>query len=335
MNHFDQIKSIKNLLSGESDRIILDKETQASHNEYINKKLEYIKTETSYFNASLEPNRKLFVILPEKYCPNTVFKNVRFDRLDLVETIEFEVGGQRIDYIHNENNSFEVFQKIYDIDDPNIIPIGCLVSPYWFPYLSYYEIRLWFKFKNFDPTKFYSMEDFENFDPKITYDVYSVENIHDNAKLNKEPSQSCIMPFVQYTGAEALGVGCCKYKLCFNSLTTHLLFSIDQEVEINKFVFLFKNKTGEQRLTWSKDNADDNNIRVDKIGNYWVVPLIPSLSLDNLQTHGVNMGDNFLHTQFDIWVDKIENPYDTRIYIMCISFDKCIFHSGKMHKLMT
>ena len=372
MDHFSQIQSAKSLLFGEPDRIMLDEQTIRSHNEYINKKLEYVKTETSYFIGKPGPGRRGVVYLMDKYYPNLVFKNVKFSRLDLVDDIELDVGGNQIDKFYNENNSFQVLQKIYGISDPEIIPIGCLVGNHWLPCLRYQTMKLLFTFKNFDPTTEFSSEDeFKNFEYKITYDVYTAENIHDyqdlpqasalshyKSQIDWPSTLSFVSPLVQYTGVESLGLSnSAKFKLNFNSLATHFLFSVEPEIEINKFVIRFLHNNRERRLNWSKDNSDNNNIRVDKIGNlglgcvprhesqaqvnpargnYWVVPFTPSLDLSDLQTHGINQKDNEyhkydIHAQFDVWFgDKGTYDNDTKMHIMAIVVDKFVIYNGSM-----
>ena len=343
MDHYNQIALIKSKLFGPPDEMINDNQTQRSHREYMDKELEYVKTKTGYFSGRAGPGRNSSVEIPQRKWKNLVFNNVRFERLDLVESIELEIGGCQFDKICNENNSFETLQKIYRITDPKIIPIGSLVGNYWLPILSFHHIKLYFRFKKFDEEVEFGGKEF---DYEITYEVYHVDDImkyqdtypgtpavgfpKTKSDINWPLTLNFIAPVVQYTGEEYIPGNSIssKIKLGFYGLTTHFIFSIDPLCDVNGFEFVFK-KDGNPdsfKLAWSKDNTDNNNITVNKIGNYWVVPLTPNFDLHNLQNYGINQwGDSI--TQFNIWYDNV-NSTGKNIYILAISAIRFVIFNG-------
>ena len=231
-------------------------------------------------------------------------------------------------------------QKIYDITDPKIIPIGCLVGNYWLPLLSFHQIKLIFKFKKYDEvTEFGENEYFY----EITYEVYETNDImkyqdtylavgfpKSRSDINWHLTLNFIMPIIQHTGKEYVPPNCTfsKIKLDFNGLITHFMFSIDPLCDVSGFEFVFRkdDKPGSSKLLWTKDNPGNTNITVNKIGNYWVVPLTSNFDLHNLQNYGINQWGNSI-TEFNISYDNRDST-EKNIYIFAISVIQFITSNG-------
>ena len=90
-----------------------------SHIDYVNRKLKYLKTESVDFVKVPKSGCKSVVCIGENLCypsiDNLVVKNFKFENLDLVENIELNIGGSRMDRIYNNDDFFTVLQNLYNI----------------------------------------------------------------------------------------------------------------------------------------------------------------------------------------------------------------------------
>jgi hypothetical protein len=175
-DHFNGLLSFKTQLCKENVKIghipttLIDK-----HNEYVSKKLKYIRTEKVYLLGLTAPNRRQGLYIQPDKCINHVIKNIRYKHQHLVESISIELGGGSLDIIdntHPKNKLFALLRKVMHIDDPDIIPFGCITGDNYLPFKNWQDLRINFKF-NGNPHDNYNEDEVGS----ITYELYEIDTM--------------------------------------------------------------------------------------------------------------------------------------------------------------
>lgn len=117
-------------------------------------------------------------------------KMIRYKNLSNIKAIEFNVGGQRMDYLERIHPLlFNKLKKIFQRDDPYMIPFSMLMISEYIPVPSHdinfiFQIE-WIKplFKNaFIECEFINYDEHVSFDLIFTYDI---STIHEKPKCCK------------------------------------------------------------------------------------------------------------------------------------------------------
>lgn len=302
------------------DRFKLSDDTDLVHdnNDYFSKNTIYLKD----INININPisGRRIAVDVYDftKFHKENInglgLKNIKYVRLDLVEEIELEIGGSRVDRIYN--NCFSVLQQMYGINDKNIIPFGCIVKNYWFPFLMN-TIRLIFRFKSF------------NNDEKIDYPVvYELYQISDIKYLNQNDSNHSLKFSTLNTRHYCftnLSYRCSKYRFGFNNLVTDILISLTPDIQIKKCQIILCDRlsdTIKQEFTWENNNS--STLMMNKIDIFYVFSFVPSSESRWSQNYGLNCCNMTMNINIDLQEPIIAHDLD----VFTISKTNCTISRG-------
>lgn len=267
--------------------------------------------------------------LPEFQIGNKIqlcLKNIRYGRLDLIQSVDLIMGKTFIEQINNNSSSpLSVLQRIYDINDKTIIPFGCITNKHWLPFLTFQQIKLIFKFKKFDIS--------EKVDYPVTYELYMIEDTqsddpdYPSNELFLSPSITEI--FVNYTYCTLA-----NFTFYDNYACTHLLIYAAYDLQI-KSVWLdipydysahLPGYTGatHRTLSWV-DGNDESQLLIDKINNVYVLSFTPSLKLGYFDRHSLGMS----HCKL-----TIESQGDYNIITVCaVRYKNFCIYNGELERL--
>ena len=295
LDYFDQFK-----IFGETDLV-------QDNDDYFSKKTIYLKDISTNINPI--SGRRIIIdinypeIFPEDDISGLGFKNIKYERLDLVEDIELEINGYLVAKICNNNNFFTILQKMYGITDKNIIPFGCIVKNYWFPLMNI--IRLRFKFKSFNND--------EKIDYPVVYELYQISDINYINQNDSNRSLSFSTLSTNHVSYYGMYYQYSKYKLRFDGLVTDLLISLTNGAQIKKCQILLCGKLPgiiDREFTW--ENNRRSTLIMDKIDNFYVFSFVPSLESRWLLNYGLECSDMYIHIDLDHNID-----HDLNIFAIC------------------
>ena len=223
--------------------------------------------------------------------------------------------------------------------DRNIIPIGCVTGKFYLSLLKYHAIKLLFEFKQFEENK--------NINYTVSYEIYQVVDddiikYQYDKKPDSLPSALNFLPsFVQFTGTEDFIGNRGKVRLNFNSVVTHLLFSLSKnnssviepcniKMKSVKFLFNYEHDNN-QNFSWESNDQS----ALGKIGNYYLIPFVKSFDLADIKMDGVHFVSsdcNVLEIILD--GDSQINNESYELNIFAISTNQVRIASGMLGKLI-
>lgn len=260
--------------------------------EYKGKKLKFLQIMTGELTGCIGSGRRCNINIAHDSHKNLVIKNIRVSNQNLIDEIELNTQGIKIDKLYNKTDgTMDVVRHILNINDSSILPFGCTSNGNYLPVLDY-STRLIVLLKTFeeDPNIDYQ----QLF--QVTYELYEIEN------SNKSDILKFVTPHVQYTGSESCHSQHSKIRLCYENIITHLIISITNQEnnDLEKITLLLLN--GLETIILQPV--------IEKFNNFYIIPFTKSLNFKDLALYGINFSKNF-NNQINISLKNDYNPKTT------------------------
>lgn len=286
--YFETIKSIKHAMSGKSEEYLTNLHTIKQNNEYKNKKLKFMQIVTADFCGMPGSGRKCLVDIgpsnlsvstsgvKEYNYRNFVIKNIRFNNQNIIRDVVLEIQGWHIDKLYpGVDGMLNTTRHILGIDDSSILPFGCCVNDNYLPLLGMGSIRLNILFKTF--------EEQPNMNYDITYELYDSSEDDGGIEQNKSTEIEFVAPRIQFTGPEQGCGNSMKFRFSYDGVMTHIFFSIPGK-PVNKLKKVDFRFIGQSKVMILEPI-------VEEFGNFYIIPLTPSLQLEDMALFGINFNE--------------------------------------------